>query len=184
MQGPCFRTRRALRHALGLLAAAVAVGCLEEPPEYTAAVRIPPIVNFSQVVPAFSVVQQVMVGADTIHIEVPFRSEDLDEEVLAVMLLDSVPGELPQVISDQKLPPSTFEDMSRTVSTDVTDFGSPGCHTLTLLLTHVSNTSAFRFEVIDESLATRVMWVLAVNTSPADIPLSDCPTQGVQRDGE
>jgi hypothetical protein len=163
---------------LVLLGAALQSGCLYEPPEYEAAVRIPPIVNFSQVVPTFSVVQEIF-SNEPLLIDVPFRSEDLGEEVLAVMLLDAVPGKLPQVISDQKIHSSTFDDQSRSVGAVVTDFGAAGCHTLTLLLTHVSNTTAFRFQVENESLATRVMWTLAVHAEPGDISLSDCPTQGL-----
>ncbi|HEX2735391.1 MAG TPA: hypothetical protein VHM70_27500 [Polyangiaceae bacterium] len=163
-----------------LSAALLSTACLDEPPEYQAAVQIPPIVNFSQVVPSPSVVKQLMTGQDSLHIEVPFRSEDLDEEVLAVLLLDVVPGQLPQVIGDQPIAPSTFADISRTFTADVTDFGAPGCHTLTAMLTHASNASAFRFEVIDESLATRVMWTLAVHEAPGDISLGECPTQGQQ----
>lgn len=165
---------------LGLCLGMCLTGCLDEPPEYTAAVRIPPIVDFSGVVPASSVVQQVMVGDPPLKLIVPFRSEDLDDEVIAVLFLDAIPGEMPRVLSDEKMNPSTF-DQARTFEIDVPDLGAPGCHTLTLLLTHLSNTTAFRFDVVEESLATRVTWVLAVHKSPTEILLSDCPVQGLQQ---
>lgn len=165
---------------LGLCLGLSLTGCLDEPPEYTAAVRIPPIVDFSKLEPSSAVVQQVVAGDPILTLHVPFRSEDLADQVIAVLFLDRMPGEMPRVLIDEKKDPSTF-DQIRAFDLDVPDLGTPGCHTLTLLLTHVSNTTAFRFDVADESLATRVTWVLAVHKSPTDIVLSDCPVQGLQQ---
>jgi hypothetical protein len=155
-------------------------GCLEDPPEYVASTRIPPVVNYSQVVPPLSVVHEVDSSADSIHLTVPFRSEDLGDDVLAFALLDTVPGREPLVVGESRLPGASFEILSRSVDMLVTEFGEPGCHTLTLLLTQTSNAPNFRFEVPDETLATRLVWWISVRTAGEDVLLSDCASQGEQ----
>jgi hypothetical protein len=157
------------------------LGCLDDPPEYVDAARIPPVVNFSQVVPPLSVVHQIDSTSDSIHVNVPFRSEDLEDEVLAVFMLDAVPGKVPLVVHDERLHPSDFDDLSRSIDAEIREFGDPGCHTLTLLLTHSpSNPPNFRFEVQDETLATRLVWWISVRPAAGDVLLSECPTQGQQ----
>jgi hypothetical protein len=153
---------------------------LEDPPEYVAATRIPPVVNYSQVVPPLSVVHEVDSSADSIHVTVPFRSEDLGDDVLAFALLDTVPGREPLVVAESRILGASFEVRSRSVDMLVTEFGEPGCHTLTLLLTQTSNAPNFRFEVPDETLATRLVWWISVRTSGQEVLLSDCTAQGEQ----
>jgi hypothetical protein len=153
-------------------------GCLADPPTYEAPARIPPVVTTSQVDPPPAVVFELPPGVDAMEVTVPFRSEDLGTPVVAKFLIDAAPGrESRSTRGPFQYDPSTFDDESRQIRETVTGLsGTPGCHTVTLLL---SNSINFGEELNDESLATRVMWFVAVpGADTDDILLSDCPTLG------
>jgi hypothetical protein len=160
-----------------------AVGCLADPPVYEDLSRIPPVVAFAQVSPPTSVVYELGPDEQRMEINVPFRSEDLGSPVLGKFLVDALPGiRSAESILDVIERPSDFSTEGRAIRTEVTGLDRyEGCHALTLVLTHESNTNRFTDALTDESLAVRIDWLFSrprIDGEPT--LLSDCPTRGKQ----
>jgi hypothetical protein len=158
----------------GLLTA----GCLSPPPEYETPTQIPPFIIRAGVTPhldQFHVVEP----RQTLALGVPFRSEDLEEAVEAQVLLDSEPGFPPVFdIDNVIISPSTL-DQVRTVDLPVAvPRQFTGCHTLTMVLTHESNTQGSGVRDIER--AAWVTWWLDIRENRDDPPSSieNCPVAG------
>lgn len=159
------------------------LGCLDDPPTYEAPVRVPPVVVGSQVQPPLAVIYRLQPGEDTLDVSVPFQSEDFGSPILGKFLLDVQPGvRPPRSVLDVVVAASDFSDRDRRVEARVSGLSAlEGCHSLTLVLTHQSNTISFTDELEDESLATRVVWWLAAPRADGrEVLLGDCPTRGEQ----
>lgn len=170
------------RYAVLWCIAAASTGCLAEPPDYEAPARVPPVISYSRVEPPTSAIVTIAPGQDRLWINVPFRSEDLESDIVATFFYDAQPGETgasahPPVI----VPASTFDDLTRAVDVEITGLTElTGCHSLTLVLTHQNN---YRFtgDLIDEGMAVGVDWYLVpAGEGSSDLVLDDCPTRGAQ----
>lgn len=159
------------------LVSLTASACLDAPPTYDDPRRIPPFVIKSQVIPALNALVELEPG-EPMDVTVPFRSEDLGANVLAVAYLDVRPGERGTAVNVWESPASNFDDLSRSVGGPVSDTGLPGCHTLTLVVSHDFN---FRLDsVVDESQADRIVWWVHVKDPEGERTLlEECITEGV-----
>jgi hypothetical protein len=157
----------------------VLAGCLDAPPTYEEPERIPPFIIGNQVIPALNAV--VELSPDGImNINVPFRSEDLGEQVWGVVYVDVPPGQAATMLVRTFVqPPSTYNDESRAISGQITIAGEPGCHSVTLVVSHAFNVLPER--VLDETKAARVVWWVHLKDSEAERTLlEDCITQSVE----
>ncbi len=157
-----------------LATAGVCLGCWDPPPTYDSLQQIPPFIQVGEVNPPIHSIVAVP-PERTLEIHVPFRSEDLGDNVIGFAHLDDASGRRVQIGAFQ-LPPSTLDDATRALDTtlDLT-IASGGCHRLTLTLTHRSNV---QLELIESSLADQVVWWLDVpfeDGSEHDPTLSECP---------
>lgn len=162
-------------YRLALLATASAcIGCWDPPPTYDSLQQIPPFIQVGDVDPPVHSIVAVL-PERTLEIHVPFRSEDLGDNVIGFARLDDSLGRSVQIAAFQ-LPPSTLDDLTRALDTtlDLTVAGG-GCHRLTLTLTHRGNVE---LHVLQPSLADQVVWWLDVpfeDGSDRDPTLSECP---------
>lgn len=168
------RWRRASVLAVAGAAATPLFGCLEDAPEYPERGQIPPFVLTAQVTPPVS---EIYESGTPLNINVPFRSEDVNEELIPRFYVDFVPGDVaPQFEgSVQPIPPSTFDDDTRSVTwqwNNERDYR--GCHSLTLILTYASNLGP-RDLPIDESRTARVVWWLNLEDPQGTVLMRSCP---------
>ena len=172
---------RSLMIASSLVAIATTTsGCLDDPPEYEAPARVPPVVADALVEPDPSRVIQLDAGVDVLSVSVPFRSEDLGSSVVGFFFLDGEPGDGDRRLGDEvTVGPSSFEDEGRSISALLTGFAQlqRGCYSLTLLLTQRSNIEDFSVDPREDSEATRVRWWLLLASEDEDraVLLADCP---------
>ena len=154
-------------------------GCLADPPTYSNAQQIPPFVIEGRVSPPPGELFVIPASeGNQMSVSVPFRSEDLGENVIGLFYLDLRSGdESPILLQDPTTHPpgSFFQEEERELEAVLS--GLPvGCHTVTLLMTQQGNFTTGR--VADESGVGRVVWWLNVESGPSKTLLEDCPTNG------
>lgn len=163
-------------------AALLCFGCLADPPDYEAPARVPPVIAYSRVEPPTSAIVTLAPGQDRLWVNVPFRSEDLESDIVATFFFDAQPGSrsADRAHAPVIIPAATFDDLTRAVDVEITGLSElTGCHTLNLVMTHQNN---FRFtgELIDEGMAVGVDWYLIAPRDGTEPSLEDCPTRGAQ----
>lgn len=147
--------RRAAHLARGSLLTgamgALASGCLDAPPTYSAPVQSPPFILGSQVKPDTISVQTVILSnpQTPVHLIVPFRSIDAGEDLVGILFADYDPSKSQTEINNNQwidakgsLPadPRPLDEQVRDVKFDWDPSPSRfhGCHTITLQLAHES----------------------------------------------
>lgn len=156
-----------------------ASGCLvAEPPEYQAPAQTPPILDLFRADPPL---RQVLARPydEPINFNVPVRSEDAGDPLLATVHLDwGFPEAAPQN-ENIEISASTFDDQTRVITFDweAKQQVSEGCHQLTLLVFHKSNLDFARQRSLDTDDQAIATWWLNVlgpnNTVPRT--LQNCP---------
>jgi hypothetical protein len=172
----------ALAHlSLGLAWFSMLPGCLiEDPPPYAEPQKTPPWLDLRRAVPF---IDQVLVNksGDTVQFNVPVRSEDAGDLVLASLLVDyKGEGSIKERVITVEVEPSTFDDMDRAIvfPWTIPNFKDrEGCHRLTLMVTHASNVSFEDFpEPFDKTdLAVAVWWINIDTEAEASSQLLECP---------
>jgi hypothetical protein len=152
-------------------------GCLvDDPPPYVAPQQTAPRLDYTEATPGLN---QLLVASypDLITFRVPFTSEDVGEQLYAVLMLDydGVEGEQ---LTQKFLPPSTLADPSRrelSLDWKVQERIVPGCHLFTLRVTHVGSTGTSS-EVFDKKDLAEAYWLANINVTAenANSPM-DCP---------
>jgi hypothetical protein len=154
-------------------------GCLvDDPPPFIAPRQTPPRFDYTKASPGLD---QVLVTnfPDLNTFEMPVTSEDAGEALSAALILDfdglvGVP-----LTPGAYLPPSTLADTSRRVFSlpwRVTPQMAPGCHRITLRVTHVGNTGTTIFDVIDKNDLAEAYWFANINVTPENAgSLVNCP---------
>lgn len=156
---------------------AVVSGCLGDPPLYEQPSQIPPFIIDSAVSPSLDVFHVVQ-PSTPINLTVPFRSEDLGENLEALVFFDRYPGREAGSPESISVGPGTL-DQERPLVMQVVSPDTLGCHTMTLVLTHRHNTQGAK--ILDsEQAATVTWWLLVVDSGDtnAQVSVSDCPTEG------
>ena len=159
--------------ALGV-AASGSLGCLADPPTFAPRGQIPPFIVAGQVVPPLASIYK---GPADIEINVPFRSEDVNTELVATLYLDLVPGArgvpFDSVQGFQRLPAGNYEEL-RLLS--MSALLPTGCHSLTLIMTYDDNVNQRRGALpVDEDRAARLVWWLNVDDEDGETRMADCP---------
>lgn len=174
--------RKLLRTACGLLPGVamtcVLPGCLQSnPPDYQSLAQTPPMLDLNSADPSLLNVLDVdTTSGETIPFNIKVQSEDRGVGLIAVLYVDYGVAHVQQTETVATVPASTFSDTSRQISLNWTvpsgPVLSPGCHQLTLLVTHATNLPIRNSA--DVGLAT---WWLNVDDQPAGTnTLAGCPT--------
>lgn len=170
-----------------------AAGCWRDPPTYEDAQQIPPFIVVEKTQPPPWVFKRIQSGdTPTQFFTVVFFSEDLGDPVRAIVYVDTLPGDSTSTAASKardqgapgiilEIPPGSF-DQERSVTFPVTDL-TPGCHAVSVLLTHASNLITGDVDgaatIVDKDLVARMVWWLEVE-SEFGVEVSDCPTLGVE----
>lgn len=169
------RGPREARLAGGALLVALSsqtAACLDDPPTYAPRDQIPPFIIAGQVFPPLNL---IYTEPGNFAVNVPFRSEDVNIDLLARLYLDLRPGVARASHGGQQpVPAGIFEDI-RSVTVDFTDRIPPGCHSITLILTYQNNFHPTQLLPLDDTLAARVVWWLNIDDIDGDTPMSSCP---------
>jgi hypothetical protein len=162
-------------------------GCVDPAPTYAAPERLPPVINAALVHPSPTTLAAIT--GDKVEFTVPFRSEDAGEDLDVAFVQDLIPEQksgLPLAVFPVPADPRPFGDQADRAPISFTWSSLPeGCHSVTLILTHVSNfagffgTNAGLFATKDANDVAQVTWFFDIQ-NPAD-PSSqshlvrDCP---------
>jgi hypothetical protein len=154
-------------------------GCLvDDPPPFTPPQKTPPRLDYRK---AFPGLDQVFVTSfpDVHTFEMPVTSEDNGEALTGALLLDFDGLDGQPLTPGSFLPPSTLADTSRRVLSlpwRVSNQIEPGCHRITLRVTHVGNTRTTIFDVIDQNDVAEAYWHANINVTPENASsLVKCP---------
>lgn len=178
------RCRGFFRLACGSLSLTVMalaqVGCIVAgPPDYKDPKQTPPLL-FN----ADPVVGQIVAKApgEPLPISVNVRSEDAGDSLIAALYLDyGLSTQQFQKGTDVTLPASTFDDVNRKISfTWTVPNIAAGCRPITLLVTHLQNTSILGPKNADD-VALATWWLNVDDQTDAQHPngtntLAQCPT--------
>jgi hypothetical protein len=180
---PC-QSLRVISWAAPVLMAA----CLDSAPNYGSGVQILPVFLSSRVDPPLHLIYE---GDRLPGVSAPFRSEDNGETLVAFLVLDFEPSDLSSDIEasesdgrrrlvlavDETLRASNYADTSRSVEfLRYAGAVVPGCHSLTLMLTHRSN---WDFEAALPANLDRVsslVWWVNVGPDRTETTIASCPT--------
>lgn len=153
------------------MCAAPALACLDEAPTFAPRGQIPPFIIAGRVDPPLGA---VYAGPIPFTLTVPFRSEDVNEPLLAIWHLDLAPGSAPvDPAARQVVEPGVFEEAPREVTLSWVQ-ELEGCHSITLILTYDDNLDSVGLPR-DEALAARVVWWLDIADVNDDVTISSCP---------
>jgi len=164
-------------------------GCLDPTPEYSVSDRVPPVIQATGVTPSPTDLVRVALTQDVVSFTVPFRSDDAGEPLWAYFVED-IADEINsmgsgchtcQSIDVQKVSadPRPFADQEQRSLTGTWAFstGRPsGCHTVTLILSHLSNFTR-GWQVSDPLDSAQVTWTVIFQDSDSAWPV--CSDTGV-----
>jgi hypothetical protein len=160
---------------VALASALATAGCLDDAPDYPPPTQIPPFILSAQVTPPLS---EVYVDGIPMRITVPFRSEDVNEDLTAQFFSDLLPGDTEGTFEDSVdvIEASTYDDTGRSVSFSWNNRRElRGCHSLTMVLTYLSNLD--RNLPRDESRTARLVWWMDLNDpAPGTVLVRTCPS--------
>ncbi|MET0410592.1 MAG: hypothetical protein ABW217_04825 [Polyangiaceae bacterium] len=163
---------RRVSMSVACASALFAFGCLDDAPEYPLRTQIPPFIVSSRIKPPQA---EVYEDGTPMDINVPFRSEDENEDLTALFYADLPPGSS-GVIAEGTIPirASTFDDTSRAVSYRWENQRSlRGCHSLTMVLTYDNNLAGN--QPIDDTLVARVVWWMVLDDPQGTVLVRTCP---------
>jgi hypothetical protein len=148
-----------------------ALGCLDDPPTFAPRGQIPPFIIAGQVEPPLASIYE---GPARFTIDVPFRSEDVNEDLDARLYSDLVPGTaIANAARTTVVAAGNFEDL-RQLTMDW-EQAEEGCHSLTLILTYLENYEVPTGLPQDDSRAARIVWWLNVGDVDGATRLAECP---------
>jgi hypothetical protein len=156
-------------------------GCLvDDPPPYDPPKKTPPRLDYRRADPLLDGVLTARTG-DSLTFRIPVASEDAGDNLVGFLLLDysAASTRPPDILTiPQVLAASTADDTSRAFGLDwlVDTHGAPGCHRVTLRVTHRSNLDILTPNVVDKSDLAEAYWWLNIDSDPAfGNSLVDCP---------
>jgi hypothetical protein len=159
-------------------------GCvIAGPPDYKDPGQTPPFLDLAQAVPSL---QQVIVATTKtsgtpptrVDISVPVRSGDANDPLAGLLFVDYGSSNPEYQNWGYASPSTSFNNPERPISVSWQVNSQPGCHTLTLLVTHLSKANTNTGEYFDQNdIALATWWVNVVTDKNNVPPLSDCLTQ-------
>ncbi len=165
-----------------MLTALMTDGCLlGDAPAYEESVRLGPFVNDAEAEPPLYAIAKPL-PAETIQFRIQYRyqAKTADERLVAALHLDlNGSGSA----DDVRFPPFDpfpngpgFDVVQEyTAPWTVTDEVTPGCHSLTLVLTYEANMDFVRALPFDESQAAFTTWWINVDDGAGGGSIDDCP---------
>lgn len=149
-----------------------AFGCLDDAPEYPPRTQIPPFVLTAQITPPLA---EVYEDGIPMRINVPFRSEDENENLTALFFADLRTGDVGGLFERElTIEASTYDDVSRAVAFEWgNERALRGCHSLTLVLTYENNLAGT--QPLDESRTARVVWWVILDDPQGTVLVRSCP---------
>jgi hypothetical protein len=108
---------------------------------------------------------------------VPVSSEDAGDDLIAFLLLDYDGGLIATPYVDEVSAGTLDDDPERMISIDWTVDSVPGCHRVSLLVTHRGNLSFDGIRALNDErdLALAVWWVTVTPPPGSTDPLMPCP---------
>ena len=171
------------RRSLVAVSLSMLSGCLvDDPPPLIAPQRTPPRLDYAKASPGLDEVINTKQG-ETIPFKMPVTSEDAGDGLSALLLFDydGLDG-LPLTVGSF-LPASTLSDTSPRVFIvpwKVNSNIDPGCHRITLRVTHVGNIRTNIFDLVDQSDLAEAYWFANINVTPQNAgSLVKCPGASV-----
>jgi hypothetical protein len=174
-QGLC-RSRALARLSLCSVAMTPALsGCLDPPPEYQVPDQVPPVIMTDNLVPATSSLNRP--NTEPVTFTVPFRADDAGEGLLGYFLVD-IPSGKPRIqtpavpINADPRPFAEQTDRSFSFPWTWSKTVNPGCHILTLILSHRSNfdTTNGDVDVRDPTKAAYATWFFELSDPSSAVP--------------
>jgi hypothetical protein len=149
-----------------------ALGCLNDPPTFAPRGQIPPFIIAGRVEPPLASIYE---GPSPFSINVPFRSEDVNEDLEARLYSDLVPGTAIAIPdANREIAAGNFEDLRQLTMDWVQLVG--GCHSLTLIMTYVENYDVLTGLPRDDTRAARIVWWLNIADMAGVTRIADCPS--------
>jgi hypothetical protein len=163
-----------LRAGLALGLASVVPGCLIEPPPDFELTPTPPVLYLDQAAPSVGHPIQMESNEPPINFSVPFFWDGVGGPLKA-RLYTGLGAERTPVMN--AIPVIESEVQFAFVPQRPL---APGCHQITLILTHESNydTDLLSAKTIDPELVALATWWMALDTPLADLSLADCARVG------
>jgi len=156
-------------------------GCLvDDPPPFPESKQTPPRLDYHDASPLLDQIIFAQSG-QTLHFSIPVASEDAGDKLSALLFLDYSGGSASPIVPGKSLDASTLDDTTRMpVTLDWAvpmNVYSPGCHRLTLRVTHISNIDTNIYPgVRDPNDLAEAYWWLNLDADPAlGKMLVDCP---------
>jgi hypothetical protein len=180
-QGSARLARRSLT-ALSMAFALLAAGCIvADPPNSSDPEKTPPLLLLGQADPPVFQVMSLSTkdGSTSLPINVPVRSEDAGDELIALLFVDwNVDSNAKEPVAKARVAPSTFDDANRMISATWDYSGAPsGCNQLTMLVTHSTNYDWIPSTYANPADVAIATWFFNVNDEPRGTnPLSWCPS--------
>jgi hypothetical protein len=158
----------------GVLSACLLPACLADAPTFGDPGQILPVFLSSRVDPPLGAIAVTA----PFSINVPFRSEDGGQPLVALMYKDLVPG-LPDrqeatLVAFGRVAPSTYDDDSRFVALSW-ESNERGCHSMTFMLTYESNWRPQDVLPTNADLVVSLVWWLNLGPQDNTVPISSCP---------
>lgn len=174
-----------MRRAFSWLSLLLAVsGCLvDDPPAYRAALRTAPRISGLRAVPRLDeIITYPSNSTEPVTFSVPIVSEDAGQEIQARLFLD-YSGSRSDLVTLAELPASTLDEGERDLP--VVWYPrpgiAPGCHRLTLRVSHTSNWHGLA-DLFDPSDLDEAYWFAKIYVDPTNInSLVDCPSASTAR---
>ena len=174
--------RAASRPFVGLARLSLLAACLltlssclvDDPPPFPESKQTPPRLDLHNAVPRPNDVIVAQSGT-TLHFTIPVASEDAGDGLIALLFVDYSGGAATRAAA-RVLDPSTLDDLTRVVGLDWLVVSSPGCHLLTLRVTHNRNIDTTSSPLLQNpaDLAEAYWWAV-VDPDPS-VGMVDCPT--------
>ena len=154
----------------------LAVGCIDPPPEYSAPERLPPVILTTGIDPPVTKVATISLQAQQVTFDVPFRSDDAGEDLSAFFVLDIATTQdidyslVKRQVKPVPADPRPFlEQDGRHVTGTWGPLGDDssrpsGCHTMTMILSHLSNFGE-QYETSDPLDVAQVTWWLDIRSA-------------------
>ncbi len=173
------RNRRLARPSLlvGVVAVISSACIVSDPAEYGVAKQTPPFLNATKALPSVLKTHPVKLG-ETIHFNVPLRSEDAGEELLAQVFVDRGVPQKENPRGFREIAPGRLDDGERPIDIPVdVVVADPGCHSLTMVVTHKSNLDEKNQPKKDDDTAVLTWWV-NVDDDEGKTLMGECPSSG------
>ena len=184
LSGPAL-ARTVSRPFIGLARLSLLGACLltlqsclvDDPAPFPESKQTPPRLDYHDALPLLDQVIFTHTG-EPLHFTIPVASEDAGDELVALLFLDYQGGSGGNKIGAKTFGASTLDDTTRVITLDwLVALASPGCHRITLRVTHSLNIDPLIYPGVHDSAdLAEAYWWANIDSDPAlGKTLTDCP---------